>query len=155
MTADDPNRYLPPKARVDDTPSRQLTPQPRTVVVALVLLWAQLAIDSLGSFGALLDAPRVEGMPWWDFPVRCATAIAVTALFAWLIWKIAVCRNWARVTYLVVVLCGLAWFFVELSGGFGVAITPTVGTLVTNALPVIAMALLFAPSANGWFRNGA
>jgi hypothetical protein len=151
---DGPNPYQPPKARVEImAPPRELPPPPTTVIVALVLLWATLAIDVLDSFGMLIDAPRIAGAPAWDLPARVIVTSVPIALFGWFIWKIATGRRWARVACLILTSCSLSWFLMEVTGGFGDATTPTVGRIAEHALPAIAMVLLFTPSANAWFRS--
>jgi hypothetical protein len=149
----DPNPYQPPNAPVADvSPGREMPPQPTTVLIALVLLWAKLSIGSLRTLAAAFrESPA--GLPVWVEPLRIATAVVFIVLVGWLIFRIGTGRRWARITYLFVVLCALGWLTFEVVGGIGIPVTLTVGLLIENALPLFAMVLLFTPSANAWFRS--
>jgi hypothetical protein len=152
VTANVPNPYQPPKSRVDDVSSaRELLPQPTTVLIAVILLSIKLAIDVMVDLTTLQDKPEFARIP---LVVSVAIVCALVLVVVWLIWKINSARHWARITYLIVLSCGFLVFAVRLAAGMGEPFQLTIGKLVESLLPIVAMVLLFTPSANAWFRQG-
>jgi len=151
VTADVPNPYQPPKSRVDEvSPARELPPQPTTVLIAVILLSIMLTIDVMVDLTTLQDEPELARIP---LVVSVAIMCALVLFVAWLIWKINSARHWARITYLLVLVCGFLVFAVRLAAGMGGPFQLTVGKLIESLLQVVAMVLLFTPSANAWFRQ--
>jgi hypothetical protein len=152
VTAGVPNPYQPPKSRVDDvSPARELPPQPTTVLIAVILLSIKLTIDVMVDLTTLQDRQEFERIP---LVLSVAIVSVLVLLVAWLIWKINAARNWARITYLIVLVCGFLVFAVRLAAGTGEPFQLTIGKLLESLLPIVAMVLLFTPSANAWFRQG-
>lgn len=150
MTAGEPNRYRPPKAHVADvSPARELPPQPTTVLIAVFLLSVKLAIDVMVDLSALPQQTEFARVP---LAVSLPLLGLAVLVFAWLIWKINAARNWARIAYLALLVCGLLLFAARFVGGIGEPVTLTVGKVIESLLPIAAMVLLFTPSANAWFR---
>jgi hypothetical protein len=84
----------------------------------------------------------------------------ITALDVWLAWKAAWRRrNWARWGFVLLFAIGLGGIIVTLTRANGAAIEmekyshPV--TVVEVALHIITIALLFSPSARGWFAKKA
>lgn len=151
MTADAPNPYQPPRSRVDDvSPARELPPQPSTVLIAVILLSIKLTIDVMVDLTTLQDRPEFGRIP---LLVSVALVSALVLLVAWLIWKIYAARHWARITYLIVLVCGFLVFAMRLAAGIGEPFQLTIGKLLESLSQIVAMVLLFTPSANAWFRQ--
>ena len=79
----------------------QQSDRPRTVTIAVNLLWASIAI---GLVKIPLDLPALAAMPYPAIVWTVTTL--VLGFFCLLIWKISQGRNWARYTYPVFFLIG-------------------------------------------------
>jgi hypothetical protein len=129
-----------------------MSARPREVDWAIRLLWIMLAI-------ALLASP----LRWrLTTGVHGALGILVNDLFffgipALLIWKISEGANWARITFLVLVLFGIAVTTAfAIRGGLSHFHVP-VSIWVTSGLETLcqwsACVLLFSQPARYWFKD--
>jgi hypothetical protein len=152
------NRYLPPRAPVDDPafPRRERPPMPGLVRWGIGLLYCQFAIGTVRLMLSLSDFVGLPGpAPAW----RVFSVVgggATIALVGLLIWMMAQGRNWARISYLVLLSVGLLLSMMTFGVGVpGVSTAPNVGGLVEMLLQVVGLGLLFAPRSNDWFRSPA
>jgi len=150
MSSDNP--YAPPQAVVQDAPDVALPlPQPHAVTVAVWMLWIEVALSTLSSLirmGSVRETIAVIAILFG--------AVLFQGLSALLILKIWQGRNWARITYLVLMLLGIL-SLIQMAATFpvGVQYVPGIEALLTfigMTLDLVAMYLLFVPG-RAWFRR--
>jgi len=144
----DRNPYTPPEASV--AVNEQLRPanRPPEVKKAIQLLWGSLAI---GPINLALDWSHLSGlMPMSNVLITLGLTVA---LFGWLTAKIGVGRNWARVTFLVLMVLGLP--FTALMLVATLKRTPAEGVLqiVQALMQIYSLYLLFAVPGKSWFQR--
>src|SRR5258706_13861316 len=124
--------------------------KPRTVTLAVNLLWASMV---LGVVKIPLDLPALAAMP---SPGLIWPIVAgVLVFFCFLIMQISSGRNWARITYLVLFLIGLIPAWPTFAAEF--ARSPILGILsvVQLAIQGYAVFLLFTSPGKTWFQKKA
>ena len=126
----------------------QQSERPRTVTMAVNLLWASIAI---GLVKIPLDLPALAAMP---YPGIVWTVIAlVLAFFCLLIWKVSQGRNWARYTYLVFFLIGLIPAIPTLMNELQRSPVLVVISVVQFIMQGYAAFLLFTDPGKSWFQK--
>ena len=122
--------------------------KPRTVTLAVNLLWASIAI---GLVKIPLDLPALAAIP---HPGIVWTVIALLlAFFCLLIWKISQGRNWARITYLVFFLIGLIPAIPTLLDELGRSPVLAVLSIAQFIMQGYAVFLVFANPGKNWFQK--
>jgi len=144
------NLYSPPAAPVADPVEIEEAKgaRPAEVTWALRLLWASVVLGGIEVLQqrflrvSLVLVLLTSGTPY------------VTA--GWLLYKIGRGRHWARVTYLVLSLFGIAYMLLfwrayapYLDGKHSMA---AVTRIAETLLDAVGSVLLFVPAANRWFR---
>jgi hypothetical protein len=120
--------------------------RPQEVTTAIILLWTSLAV---GIVNSALQWPylRLLGSTGFILAVQVVTG----AVFAWLIYKISVGRNWARITFVVAFVVG----FIAFPGQVKAAILHSgfsgVIMLAQTLFQVIALYLIFLSPGRHWF----
>jgi len=126
----------------------QQSERPRTVTIAVNLLWASIAV---GLVKIPLDLPALAAMP---SPGLVWTVIAlVLAFFCLLIWKISLGRNWARIAYLVFFLIGLIPAAPTLMAELGRSPVLAVLSIVQFIMQGYAVFLLYMNPGKSWFQK--
>jgi hypothetical protein len=155
QTPDPAGRYAPPRTDVADTaaPDALLNARPRSVVLAVALLLASLAI-SLITLLPFVDPPMAEE-PVAMTALIWGITLVFTAIELWLLHAVWRRRNWARWLMVALVVFGTA-----LSAQLvqeDLARAPGVAWLGIAALVLGAAAagLLLAPPAWRWFTATA
>ena len=145
------NLYAPPAAPVAD-PLESLEDRPARVAWAVWLLWVSVAIGVI--------APILQFTVLFSFSTviyMLAVNLVRNAVAAWLILKTGERRNWARILVLVWVLLGVGLIVYRWQvyiGSFKASSLLGAATWVTKlALDCTAVALLFTPAANRWFKQ--
>jgi hypothetical protein len=153
--------------------SIQMPPQPSQLRIAIRLFWACLLFSFLYSIALrkeLMDT-TLQSYEGVNLPSNIEGMIYTITLFsylfiAWLVYKIAVGRNWARMTVLTFTIIGL----LMIAAQFGLmpksTITNEVTSIYSNPLSFKGMAsyllqiinftavcLLFSKSSNSWYRK--
>ena len=82
-------------------------------------------------------------------------ALAVFAPFAWLNAKIAGRRNWARITYIVLELLGVAFSSSQPERLLHSSLVEKGLFTVQTVMQLTAVALLLSPGARRWFKPSA
>jgi len=128
----------------------QLAEKPRTVALAVNLLWASLAI---GFAKIPLDLPSLAAVP--SPGIVWPVVILLLAFICFVIFKISSGRNWARITFLILFLIGLVTAVPTLASEFARA--PVVGILsiVQGIVQGYAMYLVFTNPGKTWFQKKA
>jgi len=122
--------------------------KPKSVGIAVILLWASLAIGLIRALMAFFGASTAA-------PAGYANLVLVVAfaLIAFLIFMISAGKNWARIAFLVLFLVGLLPMLPLILDEF--SRSPLVGTLSTAqiVMQVYALFLLFTQPGASWFRK--
>jgi hypothetical protein len=122
--------------------------KPKAVAIAVLILWLALAIGLISLVVRLSQTaqPVSSGLLYSIL----AIAFAVMAFF---VYKISQGRNWARITYLVLMLLGMFRTVPSLVSAIDRA--PGAGALsaIVVVAQLVAIALLFTGSSNAWFRR--
>jgi predicted membrane channel-forming protein YqfA (hemolysin III family) len=121
--------------------------RPRQIVQAIALLWVS---TSLGIASGYLEAQR-DPDPWAATAVMLLTMLGVLGVLSVMLWR---GRNWARLTYLILVAMSLA----SLIASWGVAERPPL-EVALEAVSFVADAgsffLMFTQPGASWFESAA
>ena len=122
--------------------------RPRSVTKAVQFLASALAIGLLNAIFTLVQ--RTTGIPML---VVLIIVIAFFGLLFFLVMKISAGRNWARIIWLILVLCNVP--FAVLAYPEAVRRNVISGTLsiIIVILQLIGTCLLFTKNSNLWFRT--
>jgi hypothetical protein len=144
----DRNPYSPPQTDVRETVQPDTAgPRPARVSLAVRLFWIEFGLSVVQVGSDLYSAAD-------DFARYAALIGAVLSLpaEAWVIYKIARRRNWARFVALgAVVVSALLWFVAIRQGISADPVTGIMGA-VELAIDAIALYLLFANPGRQWFK---
>ena len=126
--------------------------KPRAVDIAVNLLWANLAIESVQMLTASPSHRWMAIIAFQTFIISII-AVVVTGL---VIFKISTGKNWARITFLVLYVSGVPSLLAHLISGelFRLSIDG-VHSVVQACLQGYALYLLFTQPGNNWFRKSA
>ncbi len=72
--------------------------------------------------------------------------------FAWLTFKIAARRNWARITFVVLVIIGTTFYLSQPERMVRLSWLDKVNFTVQTGLQLTGVVLLLLPSARRWFK---
>ena len=144
----DSNPYSPPKAQVEDQEEQRPGERPRSVTIAMAMLWTNLVISVIGmltNYGGLNVGGRSGA-------AQTGGQVFGFLISAWLYYRIGEGRNWARITLLVLAVIfipiGLYGLFLIASYAPMLAVVSFLQSMVT----VAALVLLFGPG-RAWFRK--
>jgi len=157
------NPYAPPSAEVADVRREELSlERPQIVTIGIWLLWLQVLISIPGpvisTFRALEDGPAGPRY------LKLAFVLLIIGFTAFLTLRAGQGRNWARLGHLVLLILRIASvvssyllirkMFPERVGSLYSLDDPqrVVLLLVNYLLSVVAVLMLFTPSANDWYR---
>lgn len=143
------NPYAPPGAIVaDPQPEAASQVRPATVSLAVRLLWIACALYVLFIlFRPLTLRPGVSASL-----VRLISLLFF-APFAWLNFKIAARRNWARITFVVLVIIGASFYSIQPERVIRLSWLDKVNFALQTGLQLTAVVLLLWPSARRWFKQ--
>lgn len=144
----DRNPYSPPQAPVADAPGADLLP-PKNVRVAVWLLWISVVLNIAAGVHATVSTSSGIDVLAGVLTLTTVCAIAFGLAF-WIFGAIARGRRWARIVGTAIVLL----LFADMVGPAfsGIPLLFALVYLVEFSLQGVAVALLFTPSANAWFR---
>jgi hypothetical protein len=143
------NPYAAPAAPVADPSVPEPADRPPEVTRAVLLIWISIGLGILGLF----IAPREMPFGWVGIGI---VALLTLAIWAWIITKIARGRNWARITYLVLIVLGygsMAFTWQVQIATLKASPLSAVLTVVEAVIAVYAIYLLFSGPASAWFRR--
>jgi hypothetical protein len=142
------NPYAPPNAPVADlSPARLVSECPASVLWAVRLLWAGLALGAL--FMAFKPLPTLSGMA--ALGAR-AIGLLVLAPWPWLVLKIAAGRNWARLTWIVIVSLGTLVTLISPERVIRLDPLGRASFTIQTTLQLVVFVLLLSPRARRWFK---
>ena len=143
------NPYSPPQADVRETVEPDTAgPRPTQVTVAVRLFWIEFALSVIDTGWSWHNAPDYRS----GFTVLLGGLLALPPE-AWVIYKIARRRNWARFVALgAVIISGLLWIG-SIRQGLAAA-DPVSGIMdaVELGMDGVALFLLFANPGRQWFK---
>lgn len=122
--------------------------RPRIVAKAIQFLASAVVIGLLNAIYTLVQ--RTSGIPML---VALIIVVAFFSLLFFLVMKISAGRNWARILWLILVLCNVP--FAVLAYPEAVRRNVISGTLsiIIVILQLIGTGLLFTRNSNLWFRT--
>lgn len=139
------NLYSPPSAPVSDISKPDITAvRPHQVSAAVVLLCLSLALGQVTS--ALLRQNLPHTLP------ALFVAVFTVVTLAWLAYKIWAGRNWARMTFSVLTILGLALYAPILMKFFQISRIAGSINLLQGLLQLVAIYLLFTQPGRSWFK---
>jgi hypothetical protein len=140
------NPYSAPRSIVTDTPPPPRE-RPRVVVIAVALLWTEVA---LGLLESLLDWENLTANDSARFGLIVDVLfVGLSVLINIMVWR---GRNWARIVGLVLTILGVVGFAPVVGAEFARAPFVTLLVMVELLLDVIALYLVFVPGRQ-WFAR--
>jgi hypothetical protein len=148
------NPYSPPSAPTELKEAPAVLPSPWQVRAAVWLIWISLAM-SLGVYALEPMTPDLEEALEEEFVLVFAGIFAVVTLglMALLSYFILRAHRWARIVYSALVVLSLTGAVAEVPETFAQSWYYGVLYLLTIAIDVATVVLLFTPPANEWFRK--
>lgn len=122
--------------------------RPTSVSRAVQLLFASLAIGLIRALFGLTQ--RASGAP---LILAALIVIAVFCLGFFLVWKISVRRNWARIILLVLVLINLPFAVLANVAELKQSTHSGALSIFIEVILWLGTYLLFTKSSNTWFRS--
>ena len=126
----------------------QISSKPREVRLGILCLWAALAVGLIKSITHIFrfgtQVPLV---------ILCLTFLFTFLFSAFFIYKISQGRSWARATYLILLIFGIAYTIRGLAVEF--SHDPVMAVISTGRVIVLlyAMYLLFSYPSDAWFKG--
>ena len=144
------NPYAPPSSTVTDIDTSLPISRPREVKIAVVLCWISLVVALPAIYP---DFRGPEPAAATVFYVALGSfCVALLAFAIWLIVMIGRARNWARIVYAVLTGLSLISEFGDIPGMFAGPWYSWSASLLTTAMDLVIVVLLFRPVANAWYR---
>lgn len=158
------DRYAPPSATVADVDSLpESLERPRLVTIGICLLWVEIVSGIPGLIYSVFTPPQEDpdGSAYWVHVGGLVVQFVFVALSVFLTQMSWRGRNWARVVYLVLLIFGVvmsvvgyAVSYFVLEQGLDIGLTwESAVYLLQMLLDIVAIWLLFTPSANAWYRS--
>ena len=140
------NPYSAPRSAVTDALAPPME-RPRVVVIAVALLWTEVA---LGLLESLLDWRNLMASDSARFGLIVDVLfVGLSVLINIMVWR---GRNWARIVGLVLTILGVVGFAPVVGAEFARAPFVTLLVMVELLLDVIALYLVFVPGRQ-WFAR--
>jgi hypothetical protein len=146
------NPYEAPKAFVADvsTMTRVDPPgRPRSVDVAVALLWGSLAVGLILGVWRLLVFSQQLTLHDVEVASMAIINVLVIALFFWIFRAVAQGRNWGRITVLALAIAGLLATLMTVRS---LADMSSIDVVARFAMWLAATVLLFMPASTAWYR---
>jgi len=144
------NPYAPPTTQVADIDTSLPIAPPREVRIAVVLCWISLVSALPAIYGNFSGPDPAVAMAFY-----VGLGSFYVALFAFAIWLIVMigrARNWARIVYAVLTGLNLIAALGDIPGTFAGPWYSSSASLLTTALDLVIVVLLFRPASNAWYR---
>ena len=125
--------------------------RPKVVSVAVGLLYRTIGVGLLRSLVESRFLYILRAL--WEMPVLSTLLIGATfGVMIFLYRQIGQGRNWARVTLLVFFILLIPFAVLDVIQRFGENVVSATLVLMQELMSIIALVLVFTPSANSWFR---
>jgi hypothetical protein len=122
--------------------------RPRAVTKAVQFLASAVVIGLLNSIFTLVQ--RTSGIPML---IVLIIVIAFFSLLFVLVMKISAGRNWARIIWLILVLCNAPLAILAYPEAVRRSVIAGTLSIIILILQLIGTALLFTTNSNLWFRT--
>ncbi len=125
-----------------------MTIKPREVRWAISLFWASLAV---GPIKTAMEWRHLKTLGPISFVLF--TLIITIGFLSFLVWKLAIGKDWARITFMVLFVLGLPFGVPLIRAEFGRQ--PTVGILgvIQTMMQVAGLWLVFTAPGKNWFKT--
>jgi len=146
-------RYAPPAVRVDDPAIEGPLERPRIVVLAIKLLWTSFAVGFVGSLGGAFVPVEGLSVVWMVLITLFGWAISFGISY-WLLTAAWRGKSWSRWVQAVLYVFGTA-FVAWLSMAEPDLADPwylEAINVTSFLLDAAGIGMLFAPTANTWYR---
>lgn len=138
--------------------------RPQQVTIALKLLWGSLIVGSI-NFVFSWDNVALFAVSYsQDTGINLEQSIKIIQILhisiliftgllsSWLFCKIAAGRNWARITFAILVLLGSILSITSNRELFDIAPVSSMIGMLLNVLQLTALVLLYLPASRPWFK---
>lgn len=130
--------------------AQSINNKPKNVIAAVNFLWASLVLSLFKVFMLLPEPDAIEGFDFTNFTLFFSLGLIVL-----LITKISAGRNWARVTFLVMLIIGLVPAISLMFGEFSRSLVAGIISLLQDGFQVYAMYLIFTRPGSFWFSSSS
>lgn len=141
-----------------------IPPRPKTITIALRILWGSLVLTSLNLllnwsyYNTSILQNDIQISPFLDFFFVFVIYfyVCTLALYVWIIFKISRGRNWARITYLIVTIFSIITFITVDDINDTLLVFPLLNSFLTILdiiLDIIVLYLLFFSLGSAWFKT--
>jgi len=147
------NPYTPPSADITEREDPQDAAPPRSVIYAVWMLWASLALSIVELLLTAGSTSLKSGTITVDLAGTLFVVVVMALLmgaYALVVHKVRGGRNWARITILIFTALGI---LESLTSHHSAPLIPFMLDLVATVLNVIALALVFRPQVSPWFNR--
>jgi hypothetical protein len=142
------NLYAPPKAPVADLLPGS-SERPVQVRLAAFLLWISFGIGAVNT--DLLQWQHLKTLSSLGFTMLIQSVVLF--IFSWITYKVWCGRNWARFTFLVLIIGGLPFFLPQLPAIFAQSwVSGSIGVAQTF-MQLGAVYLVFFSLGRTWFKR--
>jgi len=146
-----PSPYAPPASKVGDPPEpHHLFEKPLQIRIAVWLLWLLIVLALPAMYFELSRASS-----YGQAVSMTIFMLAVLAFAAFINVKISRGRNWARITFLVVVVFSVAVSFLPDERGSAASTVESALSVISLVVDIAAAYLLFSWPGALWFRKPA
>lgn len=134
---------------------------PRSVITGISVLYTSLLLEFVGGMINIIHV--AYGMPSLnitDLPppygpkAMLGIVVASMAIGWFLISRINARHNWARYTYLLLMIAGLVIWSTCFEMAVAQGIFAVISAVLNTLLGIVGLVCLFTPSANKWFKHG-
>ncbi len=149
----DRNPYAPPVGNVEDPQVRSRRDRPREVNIALSLFGLALALSLppvIYGYTSQREASHTPSLDLMAMTISLAILLGLACLVFIAIWK---GWRWGRILYAIVVVLGTVSAFTAVPAWFGRSVFLGVTDLLSSLADIAALAMLFSPPANAFFRG--
>lgn len=139
------------------TNQQVISEKPNTVVRAIQLYWAYLALEIINAALSWNQTiTNVKSIP--NFPMNPELFVFISwglifLILIWLLLKISSGRNWARITFLILTILGTPFSILSTIDVFNTSKAMFLIDLFLLILNLSICVLLFVPSSNAWFKK--
>jgi hypothetical protein len=148
------NPYAPPKARLEDAEPEGDLERPKSVVLGVRILWASFGVGVLSSvYEAFAPASGIEKVAnVVGAVIGLGIGFAISYLLNTAAWR---GRGWSRIVQVVLLAIAIpiiVFAYQLMPQVFVFSWFVIVTSAIQQLLNLFGLGLLFAPSANAWYR---
>jgi hypothetical protein len=128
--------------------------KPKTIKIALQLLWGSLAIGLINTIINWNESIAQMTQPMTMDKELFSVIVASSTFFilSWLFYMISTGRNWARITFLCLYLIGLPFSVPQLISLIEQAPLKVILAILISIFQLISLIILFSNTGNVWFK---